>query len=416
MSKEHVREFPWQRMINDDYSSIIPRAADGSPYGDLYVESRAFDTFLYRTEPLTVVKEFEEIASISEIEHKVKKPRAVRLMRIYHSQLPKEILKGTDMTISVISRSPIPERDSPEPSQNIGLRNGDANELYFVHEGKGVFCTDFGTIEYEKGDYVFLPRGTTYTIDAHYTSENIESGSFFAIAEIPKPVFMPRHSWLSDFFPYDPSAITSAIPYSKKDITERKDVNFETFLKTNGSYNTKLVHPFAPFNCTGWQGKLYPFKLSMKHIHTLSSPTFHLPPTALVTFTTEDMGAMISTFKPRWIHSLPYNHMNDHDEFLFYHRGEYSARTGIKLGDATLHPAGVHHGPQPKRMKEWKRSEPKDLPWREETAVMFESRAPFSMTSQGKAVELEGYDESWEHEWEETNGDASDKSAEKEQL
>lgn len=387
MGRGHIREFPWQKVVHPDYSAVIPKAADGSPYGDLYVESRSFDTFLYRTEPLTVVKEFQEITWISEIQHEVKKPRAFRLTSPDDYCLPRLVLKSTDMSISVLKT---------DSTSGAGLRNGDANEIYFVHQGCGFFYTDFGTIRYYAGDYIFLPKGTTYII--------LPSGaSLFVIAEIPKPVFMPRHSWLSDFFPYDPSALIPAFPYSKEYIESGANTAFETFLKTNGDYRAKVIHPFSPFNAVGWQGKLYPFKLSLEHIHTIASPTFHLPPIALITFTTEDMNAMISTFKPRWIHSLPYNHMNDHEEFLFYHLGEYGARTGIQLGDATLHPVGVHHGPQPKRMKAWKRPVSKNLPWREETAVMFESRAPFSMTAVAENIEIEGYDESWENEWEEIN-------------
>ena len=396
MEKEHVREFPWQKVVHPDYSLVIPRAADGSPCGDLYVESRAFDTFLYRTEPLTIVREFQEITWICEVEHETRKPRAFRLIgKTGCFSLPKTVLKSQDMTISVLSARRFESENLTEPFCE--LRNGDGNEIYFVHEGRGMFYTDFGTLQYEEGDYVFLPKGTTYAIVPFYAS-------FFVIVEIPKQVFMPRHFWLSDFFPYDPSAIIPALPYSKESIMTRTHITCETFLKTEGYYRTKVIHPFSPFNCVGWQGKLYPFKLSLEHIHTLTSPTFHLPPIALITFTTKDMNAMISTFKPRWIHSLPYNHMNDHEEFLFYHRGEYGARTKIELGDATLHPVGVHHGPQPKRMKEWKRTEPKNLPWRDEVAIMFESRASFSMTAEGKNLEIEGYDESWESEWEGTEG------------
>ena len=79
MERGHIREFPWQKVVHPDYLAMIPKAADGSPYGELYVESRAFDTFLYRTEPLTVVNEFQEITWIYDIEDEAKKPRAFRL-------------------------------------------------------------------------------------------------------------------------------------------------------------------------------------------------------------------------------------------------------------------------------------------------------------------------------------------------
>ena len=45
---------------------------------------------------------------------------------------------------------------------------------------------------------------------------------------------------------------------------------------------------------------------------------------------------------------MPFYHSNiDNDELLFYHDGDFFSRKGIDKGMATLHPAGVHHGPQP---------------------------------------------------------------------
>ena len=55
------------------------------------------------------------------------------------------------------------------------FRNGDGDEIYFVHEGEGSIETDYGTLEYETGDYVIIPRVTTYRI--HPRSEN----NFFLI-------------------------------------------------------------------------------------------------------------------------------------------------------------------------------------------------------------------------------------------
>ena len=41
-------------------------------------------------------------------------------------------------------------------------RNGEGDEVIFVHEGSGVVETVFGTLEYLKHDYIVIPRGTTY--------------------------------------------------------------------------------------------------------------------------------------------------------------------------------------------------------------------------------------------------------------
>ena len=42
------------------------------------------------------------------------------------------------------------------------FRNGEGDEVYFVHEGSGTLHTTFGDLPYKEGDYVVIPRGTTY--------------------------------------------------------------------------------------------------------------------------------------------------------------------------------------------------------------------------------------------------------------
>jgi homogentisate 1,2-dioxygenase len=85
------------------------------------------------------------------------------------------------------------------------------------------------------------------------------------------------------------------------------------------------------------------------------------------------------------------------DEVLFNHKG-YSARPEITDGFMTLHPAGLAHGPDLKLLANIARKEmpgPKDLPFREEIAVMVESRSPFIVLKDAEKVELKGYDQSW---------------------
>ncbi|MBV8818769.1 MAG: hypothetical protein JO022_10470, partial [Acidobacteriaceae bacterium] len=44
------------------------------------------------------------------------------------------------------------------------FRNADADELLFVHRGQGRIETDFGPLDFEKGDYINLPRAVTYRV------------------------------------------------------------------------------------------------------------------------------------------------------------------------------------------------------------------------------------------------------------
>ncbi len=41
-------------------------------------------------------------------------------------------------------------------------RNADHDEMFFIHEGEGKMETTYGHIPFKKGDYLIIPRGTTY--------------------------------------------------------------------------------------------------------------------------------------------------------------------------------------------------------------------------------------------------------------
>src|SRR5262245_17373411 len=67
--------------------------------------------------------------------------------------LPSAILYNDDVIVLVSRRS------APHTAY---FRNADGDLLYFVHKGEGYFETDFGTLRFEPGDYVVIPRATTY--------------------------------------------------------------------------------------------------------------------------------------------------------------------------------------------------------------------------------------------------------------
>ena len=50
----------------------------------------------------------------------------------------------------------------PEAEAEYFFRDGEGDEVVFVHEGGGVLETIFGSLPFRKHDYVVIPRGTTY--------------------------------------------------------------------------------------------------------------------------------------------------------------------------------------------------------------------------------------------------------------
>jgi homogentisate 1,2-dioxygenase len=39
------------------------------------------------------------------------------------------------------------------------FRNGDGDEVHFIHRGRGVLQSDFGPLSYTEGDYIVVPKG-----------------------------------------------------------------------------------------------------------------------------------------------------------------------------------------------------------------------------------------------------------------
>src|SRR3954468_9103769 len=49
-------------------------------------------------------------------------------------------------------------------SMNELARNGDGDQLLFVHQGSGDLFCDYGHLGYRAGDYLYLPRGTMWRL------------------------------------------------------------------------------------------------------------------------------------------------------------------------------------------------------------------------------------------------------------
>ena len=74
------------------------------------------------------------------------------------------------------------------------VRDSDGDAVYFVHQGTGRFETDYGMLSYEPGDYVAIPKGTTYRI-------HVDAGpARFLLIETPEPIALPEHELLARVF------------------------------------------------------------------------------------------------------------------------------------------------------------------------------------------------------------------------
>ena len=79
-------------------------------------------------------------------------------------------------------------------------RNGERDEVIFVHEGSGTLETIFGDLPYKEGDYVVVPRGTTYRFGP-------EGEQRYLVFETPGLITIPKryrneHGQLLEHAPY----------------------------------------------------------------------------------------------------------------------------------------------------------------------------------------------------------------------
>lgn len=267
------------------------------------------------------------------------------------------------------------------------VRNADGEEVHFVHQGRGRFETDYGVLPYEPGDYVVIPKGTTYRT-------HVDSGpSFFLVVETPVAMVVPERGALGQHALFD-KGVLLAPELKPVEPVGTAGRTWEVHVKHEGGW-TKVIYPFYPMDVVGWKGDLWVAKLNVRDIRPVVSPRYHLPPSVHQTF--QAGGCLISTFVPRPLESdpealhIPFYHRNtDYDEVLFYHDGEFFSRSGIRPGMLTLHPQGIHHGPQPQAVQA-----SKVKTHTSEVAVMVESKASFTVQSEMESVEMKDYALSW---------------------
>jgi len=351
----------------------------------------AFGAEVVRQRPAVVVTEAHEATGVPALNPEdVASPRGLIKRRAFHlaalqtGPFPKPALWSEDVLISVLTGRPDPY---------LRFRHADAHTIIFVHQGQGTVVTDFGPLEFAQDQFIFLPRGATYALRS-------VSPVVMIFYEFPKRVMRPYHYWIRNY-PYPDAALVPPEPVEVTDEpSDRGD--YPVYVKRWLGPWTVLRYPFSPFDTVAWEANLYPFRLALKDIRTLSSPDFHIDPPTYTVFVTEDEGASMQAFLPRWVHSLPYPHQNDVDEVLFNHSG-YHARPEVKDGYATLHPAGTFHGPDVRVSHQQVQSPPppgKEIPWRDEVGIMVEARSPFLVLPAAEEVEVAGYDQSWQRQYE----------------
>jgi len=284
----------------------------------------------------------------------------------------------------------------PAAAMDCFFRNGEHDEVVFVHEGSGTLETIFGDVPYSDGDYVVIPRGTTYRFRPEGEQRHL-------VFESPGLITIPRR------YRNEYGQLLEGAPFSNRDIhaprelkTYREEGEFVVKVRVRGGYQTYVLD-YHPFDVVGWDGYLFPWTFSVHDFEPITG-RIHQPPPTHQTF--QGHNFVICSFCPRKLDfdpqaiPIPYHHSNlQSEEMIYYVSGNFGSRKGIEVGSITLHPSGLPHGPQPGLAE-------KSLGVAETTelAVMCDTFRPLRLSSFARELDDGRYAYSWYEPAEEDPG------------
>ncbi|WP_071459222.1 homogentisate 1,2-dioxygenase [Bacillus massilinigeriensis] len=269
------------------------------------------------------------------------------------------------------------------------MRNGDGDEMFYIHHGSGIIETMFGSIRYKAGDYIIIPIGTVYKVmpDQGQTTKALFVESFSQITT-PKR-YRNEYGQLLEHSPFCERDIRG--PEKLDTFTEKG--HFEILTKSRGHLHRHILN-HHPFDVVGWDGYLYPWAFNISDFEPITG-RIHQPPPVHQTF--EGQNFVVCSFVPRLYDyhreaiPAPYYHSNvNSDELLYYVEGNFMSRKGIKEGSITLHPSGIPHGPHPGKT-EASIGKKETL----ELAVMIDTFKPLRIVKKAQEIEDESYMYSW---------------------
>ena len=267
-------------------------------------------------------------------------------------------------------------------------KNGEADEVLFVHEGSGWLISQFGKLRMEQGDYVVIPRTTIYRCEWDNAPCRLLIIESFSPIETVKR-YRSELGQLLEHSPYCERDIRPPLELFHED----KKGEYLIKVKKQGFYH-HFFYDHSPCDVVGWDGFLFPYCLSIHDFEPITG-RLHQPPPVHQTFQAHNF--VICSFVPRLFdyHPLsipaPYNHSNiDSDEVLYYVDGNFMSRKGIDRGSFTLHPGGLPHGPHPGTVEASLGAEKT-----EELAVMVDTFKPLWVTKEA----MEFFDHHYPYTW-----------------
>jgi homogentisate 1,2-dioxygenase len=362
---------------------------DGSLYQEELFGTAGFagmSSLIYHLHPPTVVSEIKRGADVSP---KIAIDKNMKALSFKGFTLkPEQDFLESRKTLFVNNDLHIGLAAPKEFSKDYFYRNSDADEMLFIHKGSGTLKTMYGNIDFKYGDYLIIPRGTTYQIDFDTEDNRILYIESFS------PILTPKR-YRNNF-----GQILEHSPFCERDF--RLPTNLKTY-DEKGEFKViskkqgviwEYTHANHPFDVVGWDGFHYPYAFSIHDFEPITG-RIHMPPPIHQQW--EAAGFVVCSFVPRMYDyhpesvPAPYHHSNiDSEELLYYVDGDFMSRNNIEKGQITLHPGGIPHGPHPGAIE---RSVGKKETG--ELAVMIDPFNPVMITEEALKLEVNDYYKSW---------------------
>ena len=277
----------------------------------------------------------------------------------------------------------------PTDQSEVFFRNGEGDEVLFIHEGSGTLESVFGTLPFRRHDYVVIPRGTTYRIAMDEGPQQTWL-CFTTPGEIETPNrYRNRYGQLNEGAPFSHRDFHAPVSLTTHD----EPGDHELVVRVRGGYQ-RFALDYHPFEVVGWDGYVYPYTFNVADFEPITG-RIHQPPPVHQTF--QGPNFVICSVCPWDLDwdplaiPIPYHHSNlQSEEMIYYVDGQFGSRKGVGLGSITLHPSGLPHGPQPGLVE-------RSLGARrtEELAVMCDTFHPLRLTTLARDLDDPSYALSW---------------------
>jgi len=363
------------------------------PAGGLYQEELfgtagfvGMSSLIYHVHPPTVVSEIKQVKDLTP---KIGIEKNMKALSFKGFSLPqiddyiesrKILFVNNDLKIGLAAPKSF--------SKDYFYRNSDSDEMLFIHVGSGKLRTMYGSIDFKYGDYLIIPKGTTYQIDFDTEDNRI------LFVESASAITTPKR------YRNNYGQLLEHSPFCERDMRLPKDLKTHDekgqfkVLSKKQDVLWEYTHENHPFDVVGWDGFNYPYAFSIHDFEPITG-RIHMPPPIHQTW--EAAGFVVCSFVPRMYDyhpksvPSPYHHSNiDSEELLYYVDGDFMSRNNIEKGQLTLHPGGIPHGPHPGAIE---RSVGKKETG--ELAVMIDPFSPLMITEEAMNLQVDDYYKSW---------------------